>query len=50
MLGLKDLELTEVWVDVEDVATANPYTHQHEIGSCEQCRRILGRLLCELGA
>lgn len=48
--GLEDLELTEVWVDVNDVLkTTTTFKHKHEIGSCEQCRRILGGLLCEIG-
>ncbi len=47
--NLKDLELTEVWVDVgTTISTTNDFLHKHEIGSCEQCRRILGRMLCEI--
>ncbi|WP_437849388.1 hypothetical protein [Sorangium sp. So ce363] len=49
-LGLKDLELAEVWLDVKKDLGTSGFQHQHEIGSCEQCRRCLGRLLCEVGA
>ncbi|WP_437739054.1 hypothetical protein WMF39_25235 [Sorangium sp. So ce1504] len=48
--GLKDIELAEVWLDVKKDLGTSGFQHQHEIGSCEQCRRCLGRLLCEVGA
>jgi hypothetical protein len=45
--GLTDLELAEVWLYVGgDVS----FPHKAEIGSCHQCRRFLGRMLCEVGA
>jgi hypothetical protein len=45
--GLVDLELAEVWLDLDN-PSSNADDPQ-EIGSCEQCRRILGRMLCEVG-
>lgn len=48
--GLKNLELAEVWLDVSPTLSATAtFQHTHEIGSCEQCRRYLGRMLCEVG-
>jgi hypothetical protein len=45
--GYTNLELAEVWVSIPSGGTG--FTHNDEIGSCEQCRRILGRMLCEVG-
>ncbi len=44
--GLRRIELTEIWIDL---AKKRAYTDRNEIGSCAQCRRYLGRLLCEKG-
>ena len=43
--GLRNIQLAEVWLRLRNTGVA----HNTEIGSCEQCRRILGRLLCEKG-
>jgi hypothetical protein len=49
-LNLKDIEMAEVWLEMRDPApTDADYPHLNEIGSCEQCRRYLGRMLCEAG-
>ena len=49
VLGLRDLEMAEVWLHVRPTLPTTGYLHLHEIGSCEQCRRYLGRMLCEVG-
>ena len=46
---LKNLEMAEVWLEMRDRLSKKGYQHKYEIGSCEQCRRYLGRMLCEVG-
>ncbi|MEM9455053.1 MAG: hypothetical protein AAGF11_12805 [Myxococcota bacterium] len=44
---LTDIEMVEIWIDPD---RTGGYDHLQEIGSCAQCRRILGRMLCDRNA
>ncbi|MEM7157988.1 MAG: hypothetical protein AAF799_34420 [Myxococcota bacterium] len=47
--NLCDIQLAEVWVYPGGNDLYGNYDHGYEIGSCEQCRRYLGLMLCETG-
>jgi hypothetical protein len=45
-LKLSDIKVAEVWLKLKE---RGDVAHNTEVGSCEQCRRFLGRVLCEKG-
>ena len=47
--SLPNIEMTEVWLQPNPNMPSDARVHNTEVGSCEQCRRYLGRLLCEFG-
>jgi hypothetical protein len=49
-MGLQNLQIAEIYIHSNGGTGARgKFSDRQEIGSCEQCRRFLGRLLCERG-